>query len=128
MTAIEILATIFSVLILVKLITYIIAPRPVMNFAEKLLKKKLWVSIIYFTLAIIVGYYVLCSLSIVQVAAVMLFTSMLIGLSLIPYTDLWSEIVDRMALTSRAEMFKKNWLILLIWVMIAVWTLFEVIT
>lgn len=127
MTAIEILATILAVTILVKLTMIMINPKAWLKLAERMLKMRAEITALYAVLAVIIGYFIFASLSIVQVAAVMLFTSILIGLSMFQYSDAIMEIVKQTP-TTGAEMFHKNWLIMIIWASIAVWTLYAVFT
>jgi len=57
----------------------------------------------------------------------MLFTSLLIGLALIPFSETMLSIREEL-LGSRLDILRKTWLTLLIWLTIAVWTLYEVFT
>lgn len=125
MTPIEILATIFAIMVLVKLLTVALNPKLWMKWVEPVLSNYAYTTIVYVLLAVIIGYFIFKSLSIVQVAAVMLFTSMLMGLTLVPYSRefliLGKEIVG-----TRSEMFRRAWLAIVIWAGIAVWTLYAV--
>ena len=87
MTPIEILATIFAILVLVKLLLVAVNPKLWMKGVESILSNYVFTTVVYVLLAIIIGYIVFKSLSIVQVAAVMLFTTVLIGLTMAPYLD-----------------------------------------
>jgi len=125
MTAIEILAVIFAVLVLVKLLFVTVNPKLWMKGAESILDSYGLTTVVYTLLTVIVGYIIFKNLSIIQVAAVMLFTAVLIGLTMLPYLDkllaLGEEIIG-----TRTEMFRKAWLAIVIWTGIAVWTLFAV--
>ena len=46
------------------------------------------VTAIYLILLIITGYYIFSSLKLIDIALVMFFTSLLVGLSLVPYATL----------------------------------------
>ncbi len=127
MTAIEILATIFAVLVLVKLLMIMVNPKAWLALAERMLKVRAELTALYAVLAVIIGYFIFSSLSIVQVAAVMLFTSIIIGLSMFQYSAAIMETVKHTPATG-PEMFRKNWLIITIWASIAVWTLCAVFT
>lgn len=127
MAPIEVLATIFAVAILIKVIILLINPEPFMKIAESMLKNTRMVVAIYFILAVVVGYYILSSLSAIEVAAVMLFTAILIGLTLFAYSNAMFRIIKETP-RSRADLFKKTWLSMLIWVGIAIWTLYALIT
>ena len=125
MTPIEILALIFSILVLVKLLFVAVNPKLWMKGVESILNNYVLTTVVYVLLAIIVGYVVFQILNIVQVAAVMLFTTVLIGLTMVPYLDkllaLGKDIVG-----TRSEMFRRAWLTIVVWIGIAVWTLYEV--
>jgi hypothetical protein len=125
MTAIEILAVIFAALVLVKLLFVTVNPKLWMKGAGSIGNAYIFSTLAYVLLAVIVGYIIFKSLSIVQVAAVMLFTTVLIGLTMVPYLDkllaLGEEIVG-----TRTGMFRKSWLAIVIWIGIAVWTLYTV--
>jgi hypothetical protein len=127
MTPIEILAAIFAILVLVKLLTAAINPKLWMKVVESILSHTAFITIVYCLLAVVIGYLIFTSLNIVQVAAVMLFTSVLIGLGLAPYSKTILTLGKEM-IGTRSEMFRKTWLAILIWIAIAVWTLYEVFT
>jgi len=125
MTPIEILALIFAILVLVKLLFVAVNPKLWMKGMESILNNYVFTTVVYVLLAVITGYIIFRSLSIVQVAAVMLFSTVLIGLTMVPYLDklfvLGKEIVG-----TRSEMFRRAWLAIVIWAGIAFWTLYEV--
>jgi hypothetical protein len=122
MTAIEILATITASWILVKLIIFMINPKAAMKLAESMFRMRAEITALYIVLAVVVGYFILTSLSIVQVTAVMLFAAILFGLGLLPYSETMLKLTQEMS-DNRAEMLRKNWLAITIWVVIALWTL-----
>ncbi len=82
MTPIEIIATILAVFILVKILIIFISLESWLKIAEALLKKRLLSTIIYSAFVVLVGFYVFSELNIVQIAAVMLFTSLIIALAI----------------------------------------------
>jgi len=126
MTPIEILATIFAVLVLFKLILSITNPKLRVKIAESFISTNTAVMIIVFlALTAIVGYYMLSSLTIVEVAAAMLFMSGLMGIFFIQYKGIMLKLL-RESLKSREEFLRKNWLTFLIWAAIAVWVLYVV--
>ena len=124
MTPIEILATVFAVLILVKVSIFAVRPETWMKVSEAILNKKDWLTVPLLILAGVVGYYVFTSLSVVEVAAVMLFASLLMSLFLLPYYDDVLKVKEFFG--RRSEMLRRSWWSLLIWVGIAVWVLYAV--
>ena len=125
MSEIAILATIFALFILLKISIVLINPRGWFKVADAILRNTIITTIVYLVLAVIVGYYILRNFSIVQVAAVMLFSSILIGLGMLPFSETLLTIRDEM-LRSRSDILRKTWFTLLIWIAIALWTLYEV--
>jgi hypothetical protein len=118
----KVLATIFAVAVLVKLTLIICKPDLWMKLLDLIMKKYVRTMVIYMMLAAIVGYYVLTTIHIIDVAAVMLFTSLLIGVSLAPYsTSLLKLREDVMSVG-----IGKAWLPMLIWGILALWVLYAV--
>ena len=125
MTPIEIMATIFAVLILVKMITLLINPKAWMkSVANPLLNNVTPTMAIYLIFAIITGYYILQEMNIIQIAAVMLFTSLLFGLNLMPYAKEFLKMANK-TLKTRKQMLKTWWLHFILWIGFALWVLYE---
>ena len=119
MTSIKILATIFALAVLVKLALIIIRPNLWMKVVDVILKNYVRTMVVYLVLAAIVGFYVLTNLSIVDVAAVMLFTSLLGGVSLAPYSTSLKKLQEEVMSVGLG----KTWLPMLIWGLLALWIL-----
>jgi 4-amino-4-deoxy-L-arabinose transferase-like glycosyltransferase len=66
-------------------------------------------------LLVVTGYYVFTSLDLIDVAVVMLFTSTLVGITLIPYTGSMVKMGQEIGVQG----FGKAWLGLLLWIAIA---------
>ncbi|MEE9125297.1 MAG: hypothetical protein V3U14_12540 [candidate division NC10 bacterium] len=126
MTPLEIIATIFAILILVKISIVMMNPKLWLKIAEPVMRNYTLTAVVYAIVAVIVGYYIFASLNIVQVAAVMLFTAILIGLGLLPFHKHFMKIGQEMS-ESRSVMFQKVWLQIVIWVAMAVWVLYAVL-
>ena len=120
MNPIEVLALIFGIGLIGKLIVAILNPKPSMKLAKRLLKHTTFTTILYLVLAGVVGIYVFQSMSITQVAAALLFGAFLLGLCLIPYADTALKIGNVMM---GKNMIKKDWLALIIWVALAMWAI-----
>ena len=126
MTAIENLAVILAAVIIVKLIVVSISPKKWMDTVGKFfLGNKTRGTILYLILSVVVGYYVLTSMSIVQVAAATLFVTMLIGLSYMSYTDEVMKWANQMT-ENKSEMLRRSWLSIVIWLVFALWILYAV--
>ncbi len=122
MTPIEILATIFAVIVIVKLAVFIAKPGLWMKWAGVVLKNEVLTTLTYLVLAVIVAYYIFADLTVVQVAAVTLWVSLLIGIGVAPYS--------KILLKSRDELLSagisKAWLAMVIWAVLAIWVLYVV--
>ena len=116
----KILASIFALAILIKLAFIIARPNLWMKFAGVLIENSARTTVIYLILAAIVGYYVFSRISILDAAAVMLFTSLLMGLSLAPYGKSLLKLGEEAMSTGLG----KAWLPLLLWGLLALWILY----
>ncbi len=123
MTSIEVLATIFAVLVLVKLAFIRTNPKAWMNFAQPILRNSVVALLVYLVLAAVVGYFIFSSMTIVQVGAVMLFTSLLMGVGLAPYSQVILKVGEEMM----TEGVGKASLSMLIWTGISLWVLYGVL-
>ena len=127
MTPIEIIATIFAVLILVKLFLIVVSPKTRVKIAEAVLSKNPTIlTMIILILTAIIGYYIFNSFTIVDVAAVMMFLSGLMALFFIQYPKIGIELV-RESSKSRDIFLRKNWLSILIWMAIAILVLYTIL-
>lgn len=113
MTPIEILALTTAILIITKLIVMIFKPRFFFKIAEKVIKYRHTLMIIYLFLAIIVGYYLLQELTIIQIAVAMLFASFVIKAILVNYTR------GTLSLMKEAY-FNTNWFVIIIMLLLAI--------
>jgi hypothetical protein len=123
MAPIEILATIFAVFVIVKLVVVTVKPGLWMKWAKGMLKNELLITLIYFVLAVIIGYYIFAELTVVQVAAVTLWVSMLIGIGFVPYSKILLKTSDELLSVG----ISKAWLSMLIWAGLAIWVLYAVL-
>jgi hypothetical protein len=127
MTALEIIATVFALLIVVKVAVVLVNPQAWRkNVAEPLWRNPRVATAVYGVLAAVVGYYVFTSLDITQVAAVMASTSLLVALGLLPYAPALMKVADEISATP-PSLLRKAWLPLVIWVVIALWVLASVL-
>jgi len=123
MTSIEILALIFALLILIKLLVISVNPKKWIGFSKKILNNKAPVYIIYVILTVIVGYIVLSTVPATEIGAVTLFISLLIALSFLPYAKKLNVFSEDLIV----GIIKKSWLPIIIWLALAVWILYAVI-
>jgi len=125
MTPIEIIATIFALLIIIKFLCLTFKPSSWKKFSDCIVKNPERSRWIYLILAVIVGKYLLDVMDIVQIAAVMLFTSLLIGFSFFVYTKEFRKFYDS-AWKHIKTIMRKSWLVWAIYLVIAVWVLVEI--
>jgi hypothetical protein len=123
MTPIEIIALIFGVLVLVKVVCVFINPKSLIKKATKILKHPTALTVTYLVLLVVLGIQIFAVLTIEQVASVILFTVLLVGLSLVPYADTTLKLTKHIL---GKDMVKKEWLPLAIWIVLAVWAVYAV--
>ena len=112
----KVLATIFAGLILVKLLALLINPDKWLNLSGLLLEYHVILTYVYLALIVITGYFIFNSLNLIDIALVMFFTSLLTGLSLLPYSTPLLKLGEAMA----AIGLGKAWLSLVLWGALAV--------
>ncbi len=118
----KILAVIFALLILVKVAFLLVNPGKWLVIAQTLTGHTGEVMIGYLIALAIIGYFIFTSMDIIDVAVVMLFTGLLVGLNLIPYVATLRLTMQGIATAG----LSKAWLALIIWVAIAVAVLVRV--
>ena len=118
----KILAGVFAALTLIKLAFLLTSPETWLGATQAFMGHYAVIMGIYLILLAIAGYYIFTSLDLIDVAVVMLFTSALVGLSLIPYADSLLKVGQEIGTVG----FGKAWLALIIWVAIAVAVLYRV--
>lgn len=125
MITIEILATIFSILVLLKIFLTLTMPRVRIKIAEAFFKRISIFTAVYVALTGIIGYYLFSNVDIVIIAAVMLFTSFLFGFSLVLF---WPELLKKQKelLSNTNLLMKKFWFLLLIWLIFSLLVLYKI--
>jgi hypothetical protein len=118
----KILAGVFAALVLIKLAFLLISPGQWLGVTQAFLGHYSMIMGLYLVLLVITGYFVFTSLDLIDVAVVMLFTGLLLGLSLIPYLAVMPNLTE--AIMSAG--FAKAWPAWIIWGAIAVAVLYRV--
>jgi len=118
----KILATIFAVVILLKLLVGLTSPGKWMGFVQVLLGHHAMVMGIYLVLIVVTGYYVFTSLELIDIALVMFLTSLLVGISIVPYSGELLKLGQEMMSAGLG----KAWFAVVIWGAIAVAVLYRV--
>ena len=122
MNAIAIMALIFALFGLIKLIIVLIKPDAWIKFTDIILKKSIINTGIFLLLLIITGYYLLQSLTIIEIGAAMLFTSLLMAMAWIPYTDKLMKLRPKIIKQGLA----KSWLVMIIWIALLAWMFYAI--
>jgi len=117
----KILAGIFAALIMIKLLFIIISPGKWMSLVEVFLRHYAFIWWVYLALIIVTGYYIFSSLDLIDIVLVMFFTALIIGVSLIPFSDAWLKLGKEIA----AKGLGKAWLSVVIWGALAVAVLYR---
>jgi len=122
MTPIEIIALITAILILVKMIVLYRNPKPLFKLGKKLVRHSDKAKWVYLILALVVGKFLIDALSIIEITAVLLFSSLLYGVSLMSYGKALRKFYKEI---EKNHFLQKAWAPVLIYIIIAVWVLFE---
>ena len=117
----KILAGVFAALILIKLLFILVSPGKYMSLVEVFLKHYAFIWWVYLALIIITGYYVFTSLDLIDIVLVMFFTSLVIGVSLMPFMDSWLKVGREIATHGLGKMR----LSVIIWGVLAVGGLYK---
>jgi hypothetical protein len=118
----KILAGVFAALVLIKLAFLLISPEQWLGATQPFLGHYAIVVGVYLMLLVITGYFIFTSLDLIDVAVVMLFTGVLMGLSLIPYLAAMPKLPEIIVSVGLA----KVWPAWAIWAAIAVAVLYRV--
>lgn len=124
MLAKRILAGLFALIILIKLLVGLTNPHKWLDLTGVLLGHHIIITGIYLILLIITGYYIFSSLKLIDIAVVMFFTSLLVGLSLVPYATLLLKMSEEIAAIGMGN----AWLAIVLWGAVAVAVLYEVLS
>lgn len=122
-TPIEILALILIVISSIKIITISINPTAWLNKIVKNVYVGKRTTIIFLILALIVLYFLLQELTIVQILAVMLFTAFIFAIGFSIHSKELIKLADQ--IYRKKNIIKSNWLPLIIWIILLVWGLKE---
>ena len=118
----KILAVIFASAILIKLAFLLISPEQWLGATQAFLGHYALMMAIYLVLLVITGYFVFTRIDLIDVAVVMLFTSILLGLSLIPYVASVPPLPEAIVKVG----FAKVWPAWVLWAAIAVAVLYRI--
>ena len=123
MTPVKIIALVFIIFALVKLLVICVNPSSWKSFIKKFYSKPIFTIVLALAVAVVILRYLLAELTIVQIFASMTF---MMALMMVQFAALGNEIVE---LSDRflndRNIIKKMWLSLSIWIILMVWVLYE---
>jgi len=120
MNAIEIIALVFALGILLKMVLVLFSKKSWMGFVKKIYSKPMILFLIEFIVAVIVFGYLLQSLSIVEIMACIVLGALLTGMS---FTFFMKELYPSFEKMLKSKVLKKAWLLMLVWLALAIWVL-----
>lgn len=119
--AVEIIALIFAILILAKLLFVVFNPKSWFGFAKKVYGAPVFLAIVELILVVLVFYYLLMSMSFLQIFSVLALGCLLTGLSFSLFAKesmSWAE-----KILKAKGMMRKAWVPVLVWLILAIWAL-----
>ena len=122
MTPIEIIALLVALLTVIKVIVLLINKEAWMRVPEAIFKQPMVTMIISLILSLVVLYYLLAEITIVQIFAVIGFLMFLIMSMFAAYSKEVMAMANK--LIKSKDMFGRSWLPSLIWLAMSVWVLY----
>ena len=119
--ALGIIVLVFIVIGVIKLLFLLFSPGSWFRFSKKLYSSPATLVIIELTLAAIVFYYLLQTLTIVQIMGGVVLGALLTGLSFAVYSKEVMVMAEK--IFKQKNMFRKTWIIWVIWLALFAWTL-----
>jgi hypothetical protein len=121
--AVEVIALIVALLIIVKLLVVSFSPKAWWNLAKSLYKANVALFVVELVLALVVFYFLLQQITLVQLMAAIGLGALLTGMTFAVYAK---ETIDWGTKILRSKsLWARSWLPILIWLGLAVWTLVE---
>ena len=122
-TPIEILALILIIISGIKIITILINPSIWLNKVVKKVYVGKKTTFIFLVLALIILYFLLQELTIVQILSVMLFTAFIFGIGFSIHSKELIKLADQTF--KNKNIVKSNWVPIIIWIILLLWGLKE---
>ena len=122
MTPVEIIAVVFSIVVLARLIAILVLkPKSIIKFVGKMFPMRGFLTILFVAVGFLVGYYLLQELTISQIAAGILLGVIFVGLAVIQYPKEFTSIAVAV-LKHKGRM----WMAWVLFVILSVWVLVNV--
>ncbi len=117
----DVLAAIVIFAGIIKLIFLVVSPKTWFNFARKVHLRPKVTSLVALVLAAVVLYYLInAGMTIIHIFAVMLFVSLIAVIGISMYAD---NVIKFYLKKGPEAIFKEQWLLALVWVLLTVWGL-----
>lgn len=117
MNAVEIIALIFALIIVLKLIMlFTVNTKFLIKFIEKMYKNQTFLLVFALMLLVVLGYFLLQTMTIVQIFAASMFGVIVYGLALLSYSKTMIKLMKEVLKEK-----KKLWLSLTVWLVLVVW-------
>jgi len=123
LTSVEIFAAILAVLIIVKFLFLLFNKNSWMKFAKSIYDGSNVINWVFGILALIVLYYLLQTMTIVQIYAAALFVVLLMGMAFATYGKEFMKMGEKMLKT---ELPSSIWINLIIWLILSIWVLYVI--
>ena len=123
-STIEWFALVLAVVILIKLVVISVNAKSWMGFSKSLFTKPWLTTSVSLVLALVVLYYLLVEITIVQIFAVMLFLSLTMAAGLAHFAKDLHKTIDK----NIKGKIKDSWLSIIIWFLLSLWVLVSVFT
>jgi len=121
MNSLEILALIFVIAGLIKLLVLLIIPKSWTSFVKNLYKRPNLLLGVELILTVIVLYYLIQYLSIIQIIGGVILGALLTGMTFAAYGKELTPFITK--LFNKGNLFRKAWLPMLIWLALIIWVL-----
>lgn len=121
MTPVEIIALVFAIICLVKpIVVFSMDQKKILNLVKGMFKNPVLLSVVFTAIAVVLGYFLLQELTIVQVFASALFGLCLFGLIAAAYPEGYLKLAD-FVVKNKA----RAWYLTLVFIVLAVWVLYH---
>ena len=119
MNPLEIISLIFAIAVIVKFVVFLAIPDLLLKLTTKIAKKTKLINVILVILILVVGYFVLSQLTIIQVIPALWLGSMMFALLFLQYPKKYVTWVKQLMKDKN-----KIWFFWVIWLVIAAWVLY----
>ncbi len=120
-TVIEWFVLVFSLLVLIKVLFLLFSPKSWLKFAKNLYKSPSLLVVVEVILAAVLLYYLLQSMTIIQIMSAIVLGALLTAISFAVYAK---ELMSWTNKVMKKSMLKRAWVPILIWLVLALWALY----